>query len=1078
MKKILLILSLTFSLLGTAQDMVNQPLRERLNEMANGKILPAVTVRQIPAPPAITELPAPNKWGECSSFTGFLSFPDLKMASQDLTVLTGYDQEKFYFLCLIPTRKDENWNCPTRKRDDMQLYRDKLVLEWFFYSEQDSRLRRIAINGAGSIVDSLEGSERWNGNWQIATGNTEAGQNLKSLFPLPENFIYIAGALPWADLDFQAVPGNEMRFNLFLCGNYNLSFAPIDNSALDKRNFASLKLVAADAPAVAVYRLGDLLHGNIRFFGKMFNTVGEFDAIGVSPGTRLKVVTGYDEVAGVLENIKKELPPKPLSFEQALRDSRIKLLDLTVKSNKQTLLRLNGPVTVESGILLKAAAYPSQQKIRFTLDYPHFKSPSTCVLTIKDAAGTLVNSTQIPLKSTSSEYVWDYSGRSPGKYSAECRLASPEIFCREELEIPSEPEWLHNKIGITEKVLIPFEPLSRQGNQVSMWHRAYQWDKNSILFNYQAGGRNPLLKSPTLNIRSGNKLHIIPLDDFTITSETAARMEFSAGGRQGNFEVSIDGWVEYDGLCWHRLKINSSETIDAMYLEFNFKREAGMYKLLTPVRNQDGKIPDGRTVYPWQVYFWVGNPEGGIGFISESMRNWNTSRKAPAFELIADARQTVWRINLIGSRLKPVNYDIEFGLQVTPVKPLPQDYHSLMTNNWDKNSKSIFNRLGQANDFTTIWYQHNCPYMKSFCDPAGVDYRMLKEAVENAQAKNIPAIPYFAPISFTENNDRPEHKIFHAEWIQEPLRHWKIKDDIQARACLNSSFQNWTIWQMRQVVRNTRCNGLYFDGAWPVECSNASHGCGWVDAQGVRQPTYAVLATREFLKRIAVMLEEETTSFPDLKPKTTVEGKPYPAYRFWLHNSTSFGLPVQAFGTDYFTGEHLKFALRKGKTYKDLLTEDNFRPRFISQPWGVPNYFLAICSPRHSVKEQTDNTLAFLLPQGVPIYARYLDAETILAVSKIMHDFGTPGCDFVPAWRLDGKFAPKDSGAMTGAWKRKDGAELLAVGNPTAGDIVLSLPENAEVSQLYPAKNMNGKMSFIPRNSFKIFEISPPGITR
>ena len=1073
MKKTLLLPILAIALLGSAQDMVNQPLRERLDQMAHGRLLPFVAVRQIPTPPAAAGPYAPEQWEECSAFTGFLDFPGLKMAARDFTVLCGYDQSNFYFLCIVPTRENENWTCPVRKRDDMQLYRDKLVLEWFFYSKEDPRLRRIAVNGAGSIADSLDGREQWNGNWRISAGDTGTGQKMNRLFPLPKHFICIAGALPWADLGFQAVPGNELRFNLFLCGNYSYSFAPINNTVLDKNNFATMKLVSSAAPAVAVYRLGDLFHGNIRFVGRMFNAPGEFDALGISPGTRLKVVTGYDEVAGTLENLREKLPGKLFSFQTAFRDSRIRRLDLLIRGAGRNLLRLNAPVAVESGLQLKAATYPSRQTVRFSLEYPHFKAPAACMLTIRDSAGRPMKSAQIQMRASSSEYVWNYKGHMPGKYSVECSIPSTGISCREAFEVPSKPEWLNNKIGMSQKVLSPFEPLVRSGRRISMWNRIYQWEKPSILFRYQAGGRNPLSAPPTLNIRAEGRLHVIPLDDFSVTSETPARMEFTATGRQGDFDVKIAGWVEYDGLCWHHLKITGGSTIDAMYLEFNFKREAGMYKLLTPIRNQDGKIPEGRTVHPWQVYFWVGSPDGGLGFISESMRNWSTNRKAPAFELTADTRQTRWRINLIGYRTKLINYDIEFGLQVTPVKPLPRDYHSLMTNNWDKNRKSIFNRLGEANDFTTIWYQHNCPYMKSFCDPAGVDYKMLKDAVDDAHAKKIPAIPYFAPISFTENNDRPEHKIFHAEWIQEPLRHWKVKDDIQARACLNSSFREWTIWQMREVVRNTRCDGLYFDGAWPVECANASHGCGWVDQNGVRQVTYAVLATREFLKRLAVMLEEECATFPNLKPKTTVEGKPYPSYRFWLHNSTSFGLPIQAFGTDFFTGEHLKSSLRKGKTYRELLREDNFRPRFLSQPWGVPNYFLAICSPQHPVKEQTDNTLAFLLPQGVPLYARYLDARTILAVSRIMHDFGTPDCEFLPPWRTKGIFTPGDSGIMTGIWKRKDGAELLAAGNPTGKTLRLTFPENVKVFLRYPAENGKESMRLVPRNSFRIYEIRP-----
>ncbi len=1036
MKHFLMILILTVSSLAArAQDSVNQPLRDRLAGLAGQTLRTQVSVREITAPPAIDGRIGPGEWRDCSAFAGFQAFPGLQPASEDLTVLTGYDRENFYFLLIVPLKPGELWESPERKRDDSQIFRDNLVMEWFFYGENDQKLRRVAMNSAGSLADSLDGDAAWNGNWRIAVGKAAAGEELRKWLVLPENFCFVEGALPLRDLQLNFVAGQEFRFNLFLCGIRSLTFAPIANSVLDKANFAVMKVVSEKEPAVAVYRLGDLRHGSIDFAGRIFNGVRpEFDALGIEPGTQLKVVTGYDEVAGYMENLKSVLPVTgDGTFNKTFQNSRIRQLDLRIRDTSGDLFRLVAPVEVESGLKLQADNYPSLKKIRFTVEYPQFKQKTPLALAVKTADGTEVYTASPVLDGTSLEHEWNYSGRPDGRYIVECRTGgSPEKSCRGEFEIENNPEWLNNRIGSSGRVLIPFEPLQQLKNGVKMWNREYTWNSESILFDYRSGGEQALARPATLNIRAGDKSLVVPLGDFKITAAAGQRMEFEAAGKAGEFSAVVNGWVEYDGLCWYNLKIKSSGNgqADAMYLEFPLRRSAAQYMTATPARNLDGAIRDGRSVFPWQVYFWVGSPDGGLGFISESMRGWHTGRTMPAFELNADAEMTVWRIHLAGGKINLKNYDVQFGLQVTPVKALPADYHSLTTNNWDKNPKSIYNLLGRNNDFTTIWYQNNCRYMKYFCDPAGVDYPLLKDAVENAQSKGIPAIPYFAPISFTEDI-RPEHVRYRAEWIQEPLRHWKIKDDIQARACLNSSFQDWTVWQMRRVIRETGANGLYFDGAWPVECSNTAHGCGWADGKGRIRPTYAVLAAREFLKRIAVMLEEETAGFKNLKVKTTVEGKPYPAYYFWLHNSTSFGPPVQSFGTDFFSGESMKAQLRQGKTYRELLTVDNFRPRYLSQPWGVPVYLLAICSPKHSIKEQTESILAYQLPQGVPLYARYLDQDITLKIVNTMAAFGTRNCEFIPSWRSCGEF--RTEGAVPelqiGVWRRADGALLIAAGN-------------------------------------------------
>jgi len=419
----------------------------------------------------------------------------------------------------------------------------------------------------------------------------------------------------------------------------------------------------------------------------------------------------------------------------------------------------------------------------------------------------------------------------------------------------------------------------------------------------------------------------------------------------------------------------------------------------------------------------------------------------------------LWQVNLVERRLVTATLRMAFGLQATPVRPLPPDHHSWLTANLRQSRYSAYEEFGEDVDFVTIWEQFRGKpdtwWRAAFCDPIGVRTDKVAALVASAHASGTPAILYYAPMNFTDGV-RQDHIDYAHEWMVAPRTRWKCAGFTQTRACTRSSFPDWLLYHLRQTVETTGLDGFYFDGTTSGPCKNRHHGCGWPLANGAYERTLPVLRNREFTKRVATMLYE-TVEPRGLDSHASRHRRGWPRYYNWVHISGAVCPPMLSFNTAYFCGEWFKGAIKRGKSYRELLTLDTFRPRYLSTPWGVPNFFLPITTElRGESSRETECILAYLLPHGVPLYPKYLNARVRGIVVRAMTDFDTRGAEFTPAWRENGPVTLRAAGRrdiLLGSWSR--GRRILCVAANVGGgaaDVRLDwgTPELRHVRQVFP----------------------------
>ncbi len=1019
MFKILLALFLLPPLTGFAADALNSDnarAAARLAEFTPDTAPPPLfSIGRVDRAPDPDGKIAPGEWEDCAGFAAMRDFATGRMLPGGGTAVIrgGYDDRNFYFLILIPGARPD---VPRRADDDMTIFSDGGVTELMFAAPGDALPRRIAVSAAGSMTDmtGLDRTFASDARYGVGTAADAKAPWLKNS-GVAAPFYFIECAVPRQNL---ALPQDGFRFNVFHQGAQPSTLAPVKNSAAEVENFAEMRLLESGRNRFFWFGLGDPATGDFRLPGFLLGGGAQPPQAAVElmvfkRGTAFRENTGFDEVDGALETYEQKANGSWRRLKFRTENRACDWFELTYRIDGEIQTRLNGPLAVRPPLALQVRKFPSAGQIEIV---PESDSGAPVKVEISDGAKTLCAET-VPAAGTLKV---DCRAWAPGQYRAVAEAGKDRVETA--FTLPAPPAWRGNRLGLDEEVLPPFEPMTCTGRTVTVWNRRYQWN-DSVIFTAADGRIAPQL----VLIRSDRK-ESFRLEDFKVLKSSPTAVDLAVTGRADGVELQGTVRIEYDGLAWFEFDLAAADPlpIEGLALETELPETMATLFHGAPLRSLNGYIPDGTRQYPWQIYFWIGTPAGGLGFVNES-REWFDTPETAAFATGKADGKVRFTVAFRG-RETFTRGKLAFGLQLTPVKPLPRRSSDFVTENWGNRSRGQFPQLAKYMDFTTVW-RLNCPYMAKICDPGGIDFAPLAAAVADSHARNVAAIPYFAPLSFTENA-QPEFVDYYEEWIQTPANRWKSENTIQVRCCVASEYLDYLLWQLDRIQRNTHCDGFYFDGAFPVACANALHGCGYVDAEGKRQPTYAVRKIREFLRRSAMIARQNNRA----ENRTAESRFGSPPYQVWIHISGAVAPPMHSFATAMFAGEWFKQAIKAGANYDTLLTIEKFIPRYLSEPWGIPNYFLAIINKDSDPVRHTDTALAYIIPHGTGLYPRYLDPGQVRRVLEAKERFGTADARFYPPGtppegiRLEAD--PKQ--VAIGAWERPDGRILLALGNCSA----------------------------------------------
>ena len=260
-----------------------------------------------------------------------------------------------------------------------------------------------------------------------------------------------------------------------------------------------------------------------------------------------------------------------------------------------------------------------------------------------------------------------------------------------------------NKLGITDQVLPPFEPVKVEGDSVGVVYRQYRldglglWRSVEAAGNVSAGGPVELLAGPvTLKVDQGQPL--AGRGKFVEVRPAAAVYEGTA--EHPAVSVRCRSTTEMDGCVKVELTLSPGadrRPLESLWLEVPLRdRLMPLWHVSTtglrinpagatpegegPVWDST-KFPDGNWFGNFKCYLWLGAEERGVCWFADNDAGWELATDAKGQPCVA-CQQLIRRGDVLTLRVnliqKPVTLaaprKITFGLMASPAKPMRGDW--------------------------------------------------------------------------------------------------------------------------------------------------------------------------------------------------------------------------------------------------------------------------------------------------------------------------------------------------------------------------------------------------------------------
>ncbi len=441
---------------------------------------------------------------------------------------------------------------------------------------------------------------------------------------------------------------------------------------------------------------------------------------------------------------------------------------------------------------------------------------------------------------------------------------------------------------------------------------------------------------------------------------------------------------------------------------------------------------------------WLGSEDRGIAWMCDTDRTWQIAFDKPCLDVVRHGGETVLRMHLLnrpGKLTAPI--DVTFSLQATPIRPRPAGgtWKDIEWYGWGHfDMPLIYNGCFDA-------------YRKGELPQNGPWYRTKQAKEENRWWRygclNSDRIPKTDPTYGDIIKD------FGAEWYCDSI-FMKYQ---------NPAHQDFELWAWKQWHDEASCDGVYFDNTFPAPSTNLLNGTAYIDEEGRLRPGYGVMAYRDFMKRLRIMLLDFGPA-PVLKAHIT--DTPIPGHLgfcdFWLDGENG-GYPDPRLKNPDFVDR-----------WYNPTGMANMRIS-CGQQWGtIPEYLYDWgIEPTHAVLGLFDLPNCFM-PMGERPY----------------HDFGIKAADvrYLPYWTADPPVTVAAGGpdVLLTVWKRPGQARVL-ISNLSQDDrdvnlqiniAKLGVPANAvalderEGGLLPMAGSRIGPIR-VPRHDYQTLIIAEPG---
>lgn len=637
-------------------------------------------------------------------------------------------------------------------------------------------------------------------------------------------------------------------------------------------------------------------------------------------------------------------------------------------------------------------------------------------------------------------------------------------------------EWLGNKVGITENVPEPWSNIVVNNNKVKIWGREYTFGGNGLPSGINVLG-NELLSMPInlkmevngqhANTEAGKLLNKLQKSNKVVLTS-------SSNTNNVNIETTVE--IEYDGLMVFNFSVkplNGPVIINSLQIEIPIRKELvtlfSHHYLLTedPFKTAaendfgGGSLPTHDWTSPFTPLVWLGNERMGLQWFAENTEGWAIRNNDQVIAIKQDNKSVLLQINVI-DKDKKINkeHNFRFGLIATPVKPLPsyEKYSTFSTTQaasaiqalkWVKprdNTTPLDEAIKRGLKMVVIhqlWteLQGYPGTLRAENDAA------LRKFMKEAHKRGLKVILYVGrEISMA----CPEWSSWGEKMIMKPNKLGVKRSDPPAKAFrpdANKYYTDFLCFKIKTLIQEYDIDGVMLDGHGNImPCENLEHGHGYKDSAGKIHPTYAILETRDLLKRLYGI-------FHGLEKKDGIVlahvGSPFvPSLNFSDFRWAGEGV-IRTFNKAYWKNVGGMPGRAVAEKLTSGLTLDEFRACYMSFPFGVPIVYMP---KTKDVSTPASETAAITLIHDVMPRFKWIDVgkgdeisgekeeSELWNVWKLRKDFGCDDAVFYPYW-VEQKYihySPADAVKIS-FFRKRNGEMLLFLANTDIRKQVVSI---------------------------------------
>ena len=625
---------------------------------------------------------------------------------------------------------------------------------------------------------------------------------------------------------------------------------------------------------------------------------------------------------------------------------------------------------------------------------------------------------------------------------------------------------------VPDQVLSPWTEIIVQETSecidVNLWGRKYSF-ANAPLLTSIFTAETEILASP---IRLVGKIDSKPINwgnkgAFLFRHSNAYAI---VSGWQANESliVNTSTQIEYDGLIRIDMvvmpKPSSSPKLEELWLEIPLKLDRANLFHYWPGRwgsaENSGAVPENGLTLPFRPFVWLGWEDGGLSWFAESDKGWQS--KENCIEILRQDKETLLRIHILDYQPQRLPLTITFGLQATPVKPIPRDFHE-----WhichganygiekqtikEGSNETILDKMAELGVRTLVFHEHWTPIQNYWETTHKAE---LKQLVDECHKRGIKLLLYFG---YELSSLAPEWgRLADEVLVKSPhgdLTGGYYRSNPEQRdyiVCYNNRWQDYLVEGVASAIETYGFDGVYLDGTIePWGCANEKHGCGYRADDGSLRVTYPIFAVRKLMRRLYALIH----------PKGGLVNP---------HQSTCCVTPTLAFSHSYWDGEQFGGGELSGDPLQKLPLSA-FRAEFMGKNFGVPCEFLVYEKPPTWTFE---HALAFTMLHDVLVrpggFGRQL--ELMSNIWKAMTDFGVSDAEWYPYWRNEKLIESQPESVKVSFYLKKDKL-LLVVSNLSADQEVNAqiILNNSQLGYFKYAYNAITKESYtINENKLKV----------